>query len=233
MESNKRRMLYGLLQFKLFPIIEGKEKYPLIFDFLEDKRSNPLVTDEHVNTGFNKGVITLNVLEADPGYREATREAMNELYRSLLGHFRHEIGHYFWQELIEGKPSYTKFKQLFGDDTINYQQCLDKYYSSGPKDNWRENYISAYASSHPLEDWAETWAHYMSMTDTLETALSFNIIKEKFSLNDFEAWIDKWMGLVVILNALNRSLGNKDAYPFVISKSVRNKLHFIHNLLVQ
>lgn len=232
MESNKRRMIFGLLDMGLSitGYTEDKEQ-GLAFDFLEDQRTNASIYEEHILSGHAKGVITINVAEADGSYREATREAMNESFRSLLGHFRHEIGHYYWERLIPNSMNYTEFKQLFGDQTQDYRTALDKYYLNGPVDNWQAHYISAYASMHPLEDWAETWSHYMLMRETIETAFNYQICPKLTPYSDFDIWMSEWMQLAVVLNALSRSIGNADAYPFIISETVNTKLKFIHRLV--
>jgi len=232
LESSKRRLFYSLLSLNL-PLNTRYQGFNngLVFDFLEDKNTNPEVAVEHVYTGHQEGVITLNVAEADSSYREATREAMNEPYRTLVGHFRHEIGHYYWDELIKNQKAYDQFVLIFGDDKVDYRTAVDSYYENGPQEAWQGCYISAYASSHPLEDWAETWAHYLLMIETLETALHFNLIERLGDDWQFEIWISEWMQLAVVLNALNRSIGNADAYPFVISETVQQKLKFIHDLV--
>lgn len=233
LESSKRRMLYGLLRLKLplNPMHQGYEG-GLVFDFLEDQRTNPTVSVEHIYSGHANGVITLNAAEADSSYREATREAMNEPYRTLLGHFRHEVGHFYWDQFIKDKPAYSAFKQLFGDDTVGYRESVDNYYQNGPRENWQQDFISAYASAHPLEDWAETWSHYLLMMETLETAFSFGLIPKMEKDWYFDIWMSEWMQLVVVVNALNRSTGSADAYPFVISSVVKNKLKFVHELIL-
>jgi len=232
LESAKRRLIYGLLRLKL-PIEGLQQGTPngLVFDFLEDICSNPDVNVEQVFTGHANGVITLNAAEADSSYREATREAMNEPYRTLLGHFRHEVGHYYWDKLIKNTDMYAEFVQLFGDDTIEYRATMDAYYINGPKADWQESYISSYASAHPLEDWAETWSHYLLIIETLETALTYELIPKLDKDEQFDVMISEWMQLVVVLNALNRSTGGSDAYPFVISPIVKQKLQFIHQLI--
>jgi hypothetical protein len=224
LEVAKRRLLYGLLSLNL-PIdglYTGVES-GLVFDFLEDKRTNPSVSLQHVYTGHASGVITLNAAEADRSFREATREAMNEPYRTLLGHYRHEVGHYYWDKLINNTQHYQYFAELFGDDTLDYRSAMDVYYEKGPNADWQESYISAYASSHPLEDWAETWAHYLLIIETLETALSFNLITKLDEEQQLDILMTEWMQLVVVLNALNRSTGSNDPYPFVISDAPLRK----------
>ncbi len=232
LEVAKRRLVYGLLSLHL--PIDGHHsgfEQGLVFDFLEDQRSNPSVDLEHVYTGHANGVITLNAAEADSSFREATREAMNEPYRTLLGHYRHEVGHYYWGKLIKDGEHYQQFRLLFGDDTLDYRTTMDAYYETGPEADWQENYISAYASAHPLEDWAETWSHYLLIIETLETALSFQLIAKMDKDQQFDVLMSEWMQLVVVLNALNRSTGSGDAYPFVISEPVKQKLAFIHQLI--
>lgn len=234
MESAKRRTLYGLLQLKIPFMQQGADgKNILTFNFLEDQRSNPEVAEEHINSGHSQGVITMNVAEADDSYREATKEAMNEPYRSLLGHFRHEIGHFYWDQLIRKSSHHEGFRQLFGDERRDYRTTLDAYYLNGPANDWQEYFISAYASAHPMEDWAETWAHYMLMAETLETAQAYHLIDSNYFHDDFNVWSREWMQLVLVMNALSRSTGNSDAYPFVIPAQAREKLNFIHQLLHQ
>lgn len=227
LETAKRRMLYGLLDLNL-PI--NLPESPLQFDFLEDQYSNPETGFSQVLSGHSDGVITINAAEADGSYREAAREAMNEPYRTLLGHFRHEIGHYYWQH-IGTTPTKTAFIELFGNPEQDYQAALEHYYEHGPVENWQENFISAYASGHPLEDWAETWAHYLLMHEALETALAFQVIDAPIGNVPFSTWLSEWLQLVLVLNALNRSIGNTDAYPFVVSPGVQKKLHFIDQLI--
>lgn len=231
LEAAKRRLFYGLLVQQL-PI--GLKQQPvLMFDFLEDQRSNPTVSLEHVLSGHNQGVITINAAEADGSYREAAKEAMNEPYRTLLGHFRHEIGHYYWEVLIKNGQHYASFQQCFGDETTDYRSSLEAHYSNGPGPDWQQEFISAYASAHPLEDWAETWAHYLLMIETLETALSYDVIDRVEGDQDFDKWFGEWLELVRVINALNRSTGQPDAYPFVVSENVRKKLKFIHAVVSQ
>jgi len=227
LEAAKRRMIYGLLDLGL-PV--NQPQHPLLFDFLEDQLSNPDANHEQVLSGHANGCIIINAAEADGSYREAAREAMNEHYRTLLGHFRHEIGHYYWQQIV-ATPAKTAFFELFGDPQQDYQAALERYYQNGPAENWPENFISAYASAHPMEDWAETWAHYLLMHETLETALTFQVIDAPDGGEPFSAWLSEWLQLVLVMNALNRSIGNADAYPFLISPGVEKKLQFVDQLI--
>ena len=175
LEVAKRRMLYGLLAWGL-PVARKTAAEPagLAFEFLSDSRG-PNGDSSRVLTGHDNGLITINVAEADDVYREQQRTRQNEPYRTLLGHFRHEIGHYYWDRLIAGSVRQGNFRNLFGDETADYQQALNTHYTNGPPPDWANDFISAYASTHPWEDWAESWAHVMHMIDALETAKSLGV----------------------------------------------------------
>ena len=166
LETAKRRLLYTLLDLGLWgPDARLQATLPMTFDFLQNLPGGPGVL-----TGHEGGVITLNVDEADDALREKTRLEMGEPYRSLLGHFRHESGHYYWEVLIRGTSWQDEYRALFGDESADYAAALQMNYTQGPPPGWEQNHISAYAASHPWEDWAETWAHWLHMRDTLETA---------------------------------------------------------------
>jgi len=176
-------------------------------------------------------VITINVLEADDVARTAAQAELRERYRTLLGHFRHESGHYFWSLLSEDEKATGMFADLFGDASAEYRQSLDHYYDQGPPAHWEQRYISAYASSHPLEDWAETWSHYLLMHDALETAHAHGLIDTPPLASAFVERISQWQVVSVGLNEMNQSVGREDAYPFVISVQVRNKLAYVDAMI--
>lgn len=227
MEDAKRRLVYTLLDLGL--PVRGRsrgQRNGLAFDFKEDQRTNPNVEEEHVAIGHTGGVITINVAEADDVLREQARTDLNERYRTLLGHFRHESGHYYF-DLLVGKDD-TDFRELFGDERSDYSAALDRNYAGGAVPDWQDRFISAYASVHPLEDWAETWSHYLHIHDALETAVAGGVAEPE---PDFGRRLDLWMELSVTLNEFNRSLGLGDYYPFVISPVVRTKLEFVHRRL--
>jgi len=230
LEEAKRRLVYGLLKFGL-PLNAPVAGFPrgLCFDFLQDKRTDPDATLEYVSTGHFNGVITINVLEADEVQRVWQKEQSHERYRTLLGHLRHEAGHYYYELLV---TETTSFQRLFGDPGIPYADALKRFYEQGPLDGWEQNHISAYASAHPLEDWAECFAHYLHMTDTIETASSRGAIAPLNGNECFEDLLNIWDGLAVTLNELNRSLGLADAYPFVITPGIADKLHFINDSII-
>lgn len=248
LEKAKHRLVYSLLRMHL-PLISKhtNEEEGLIFNFLADESKDP---SQRILTGHANGVITINIAEADDIEREMARKAMEEPYRTVLGHFRHEIAHYYWQVLIENSPYLEGFRQLFGDERADYGQALQTHYSSGPAADWRERFISAYAASHPWEDWAETFAHYLHIMDTLETAYAFGLSvqptvldkqselsvklkKDPYELEDFTKVISWWLPISFAMNSLNRSMGLNDPYPFVIPPKVIEKLGFIHSLCLR
>ena len=241
LEAAKRRLLYSLWELHLQP--KSKHDDPengLAFQFLEDTPGNKVLT------GHASGLITLNIAEADPAHREKTREQMHEPYRTLLGHFRHESGHYYFDRLIVGTEWLEPFRALFGDERQDYAQALQTHYNNGPQEGWEQRYISSYASSHPWEDWAETWAHYLHMVDTLDTAFACGmallpkkpaepelIIEERpLRTSAFDDLMAEWFALTYVLNSLNRSIGMPDAYPFTLSTPVIQKLRFIHDVVL-
>jgi len=242
LEAAKRRLLYSLLRLNL--PIASKADDPnsgLAFEFLADDTAPGA---KRVLTGHNNGLITINLAEADDAEREKRRLAMHEPYRTLLGHFRHEIGHYYWDRMIRGTEWTNRFRELFGNEEADYSKALQAYYKTGAPADWQERFVSAYASSHPWEDWAETWTHYLHMSDVLETAAASGLWlrpqrpdepalapvarKRSGRPEKFETMIENWFPLTYVLNNLNRGMGLHDAYPFVISPPAIEKLRFIH-----
>lgn len=225
LEAAKRRMLDGINALNI-----SLPKH-LRFSFLEDRRSNPNALDDFIYSGHLNGVITINAAEADDIYRIQTREEMKEEYRTLLGHFRHEIGHAYWDFLIRDSAELETFRTLFGDERVDYKASLELHYQNGAPGNWEELHISSYASSHPFEDWAETWAHYLHMTDAIETAISHGAISAPTVLMDFGDRLHEWRDLTRLLNDLNQAVGRKEAYPFTLPPLVEKKLAFIDQVL--
>ncbi|NQV69726.1 MAG: putative zinc-binding metallopeptidase [Pseudohongiella sp.] len=231
LEQAKRRLIYSLLVLKLPVLGRANDPKGLAFSFIEDQRTNPGVFEEHVATGHYNGMITVNTAEADKVNREITRAYTGELYRTLLGHFRHESGHYYFDKLVFGDELLTRFRALFGDERADYAAALKNYYASKDAIPHDPAMISHYAQSHPLEDWAEVWAHYLHMIDTLDTAAAYDQKLGSSHFDEFDETLAKWSELAVILNALNRSMGLEDAYPFVLSKLTLKKLRFVHGLI--
>lgn len=229
-ESAKRRLVYTLNRLALPIVSKGSDpEHGLSFDIKEDTPS------AHVLTGHSDGLITLRLAEADPLLREKSRISMNERYRTLLGHFRHEIGHYYWDVLIRDRERLDAFRELFGDEQQNYWQALQRHYDRADDGAWKGTYVSFYATAHPWEDWAETWAHYLHMFDTLETANAHGLSGTDFMGSSpnapFATLISDWLALTVILNALSRSMGQEDLYPFEIGDGARAKLAFVHDVV--
>jgi hypothetical protein len=228
-EQAKRRLVYGLnrLKLPLSPKSED-EQFGLAFDIKAD-------TDgERVLTGHADGLITLNLGEADAATREKMRLDMKERYRTLLGHFRHEVGHYYFRLLVENGGPVEDFRRLFGDERADYSASLKAHYAK-TQGTPNPAFISAYAEAHPWEDFAETFAHYLHMIDTLETAhhlgLSLGRSAKPADGSDLDALLTEWGNLAIALNMLNRSMGLADAYPFAITDAVRAKLAFVHRLV--
>ena len=231
LEQAKRHLFYSLVDMGLVKVRHAVLLQDLRFDFLEDRRSNPNVTLEHVLSGHCNGLITLNAAEADEGFLHTMKEQMGERYRTLLGHFRHEIGHYFWTKLFAQPKRLQAFRQVFGDEREDYARSLERYYNDGRQNHWRSRFITPYACSHPHEDWAETWAHYMHIIDTLQTAQSFAVSVYDPQQHDFEHWFAEWARVAQTMNALNRSMGVAEPYPFKLSEIVVGKLRFIDEVV--
>jgi hypothetical protein len=243
LEAAKRRLVYALKRFGL-PIPSQAEGAPngLAFDFLADTDPSAPVL-----TGHEDGLITINIAEADSAEREKRRLELNEPYRTLLGHLRHEVGHFYWDVLVRDGGKIDASRAVFGDESLDYQEALQRHYQNGAPADWQETYISAYATMHPWEDFAETWTHYLHIVDTLDTAESFGLAIEPevsddpndavevtfdpYRARSFDRLIDAWFPLSVALNSLNRSMGQSDLYPFAISPAVVEKLRFIHGLV--
>ncbi|MEO7775382.1 MAG: putative zinc-binding peptidase [Steroidobacteraceae bacterium] len=242
MEAAKRRLIYSLFNLQLPLHAKTGEAPGLAYEF---KANVPETDAEAVLTGHDAGLITINIAEADDAEREKRRLNMHEPYRTLLGHFRHEIGHYYWDVLVRDSARLEAYRDMFGDETSDYAHALKRHYEQGPPPNWQNSFVSAYATSHPWEDWAETWAHYLHMTDGLETAAACGLTLRPLNADEpelqgtgsgirqrrFNSMISDWFALAYALNNLNRSMGLMDAYPFVLSEPVIAKLRFVHETI--
>jgi hypothetical protein len=248
LEGAKRRLASSLvaLHLPLESRVDQNAERGLAFDFLQSPADGPRVL-----TGHAEGIITINIEEADDSARERIREQLHEPYRTLLGHLRHEVGHYYWDRLIAGSSWLDDFRKLFGDEQQDYTAALARNYQQGPSPGWQQQHVSAYASVHPWEDWAETWAHYLHMVDTLDTALSFGLDTHRLDMeiepfsrdalfrpNDagakrFLAFLNTWIELSSVLNELSRAMGQPDLYPFTLPRPAVAKLHFIHLVVTE
>ncbi len=243
----KRRLVSFLIALGL-PVASRVSEDPdrgLAFDFLRSPSEGPRIL-----TGYDMGVITLNIEEAEDSTRERIRSEMGEEYRTLLGHLRHEVGHYYWHRLIANTSWIDEFRRMFGEETEDYALALQAYYRHGPATDWQTRFVTAYASAHAWEDWAETWAHYLHMMDTIDCALSFGLDPDssiEMELRPFMAdalsstkdpdggrflhFINSWARLTAVLNELSRAMGFNDFYPFVLSRGAVAKLHFVHRVV--
>ena len=241
LEMAKRRVIYTILRLGL-PLTALEKRPALRFNFVADVPGAPPITTGHAN-----GLIVVNIAEADDAERERRRVNLHEPYRTLLGHFRHEIAHYFWDRLIADGKWLQGFRKYFGDETADYTAALKRHYAQGPPTDWQERHVSAYAASHPWEDWAETWAHYFHILDMTETAQSYGMTLApahpaaasmiSHPLNpydlpvDFDSVLQNWFPLTYALNAINRGMGLLDVYPFALSTPAIDKLKFIHEVV--
>lgn len=236
-ESARKRLIYSLLRLGL-PVSGTGDVAPLTFDVMQDAQ-----------TGHLDGVITIDVAEADTVERERRREHFDEPYRSLLGHLRHESAHYYWPILVERTGLLEAFRALFGDERRDYGEALAQYHASGPPSDWQALYVSAYATAHPWEDWAETWAHYLHILDTVDTAEAVGIEPRSKGMSQGSAWpygrtdvyrgvtvealMERWIPLASALNDLTRSMGHRDFYPFVTAVATLPKFAFVNRAIRQ
>jgi hypothetical protein len=242
LEVAKHRLVYQLARLKL-PLSSKMvdQTNGLCFDFISRQG------DSSIMTGHADGVITILLSEADSVHRELMRTQMSEPYRTLIGHFRHEVGHYYWDQLLSPiKSALDSFRELFGDEKNDYAESLARYYQNKAPSDWQQRHISEYATAHPWEDWAESWAHYLHIMDMAETAYFFGVSvhprisssslqgvieKDPYEVSEFEDIFNPWMPVSLVINSLNRSMGIPDAYPFVVSPPVVEKMKFIHDLI--
>ena len=246
-EIAKHRLFYTLLRWNL-PLRTRAEDpvHGLIFNFLADP---PEAAGPKVMTGHDDGIITVALVEADDAEREKRRKAMGEPYRTLIGHFRHEVGHHYWDVLVRDGGKLDGCRAVFGNDEEDYAQALQRHYSEGVPPDWQDSYISAYATTHAWEDFAETWAHYLHIVDTLQMAYAFGregqprskgggagelataVDFDPYTAKSIEQITDAWFPFVFAMNEVNRAMGSRDLYPFVLAPPVIRKLGFIHDLV--
>ncbi len=232
-EAAKRRLVFQLLELSLPLSSWDDEPSGLGYDLLSS-------AEDTVVTGHENGIVTIDLAESDDPHREQVRIDMGEPYRTMLGHLRHETGHYYWPVLVERAGRLERFRELFGDERADYGEAMARHYEQGAPAGWEDEHVSAYATMHPWEDWAETFAHYLHIRDTLQTAAAFGIRVEgrdearsaspevDVAGDSFESILADWLPLCYALNAVNRSMGRDDLYPFVLSPPVVEKLTWVH-----
>jgi hypothetical protein len=229
-EAAKRRLLFELGELGL-PVHSWRDRDGgLAFELLSSRA-------EPVTTGHADGVITLDLAESDDVHRMRMREELGEPYRTVLGHLRHEVGHYYWPLLVTEGDARDRFRALFGDEREDYGAALERHYADGPPADWSQQFVSAYAATHPWEDWAETFAQYLHIWDALQTAAEYGVrvgdAEPDPAAGDFRALLARWLPLTYALNAINRSMGRDDLYPFVLAEPVIDKLAFVHELVAR
>jgi hypothetical protein len=247
LELAKHRLFYSLLRWNL-PLKTRAEDpvHGLAFEFLADP---PDPSAPKVLTGHDNGIVTIALAEADPAEIERRRSEFDEPYRTVLGHFRHEVGHHYWDLLVRDGGRLEAFRAAFGDERQDYAAALRRHYQEGEPapPNWRETFVSHYATTHPWEDFAETWAHYLHIVDTLDTAGAFGLsiapaIDREGAYEarvDFDPYVqgdmaqimEAWAPVASAMNSINRSMGRQDLYPFVLAPAVVAKLGFVHDLV--
>jgi hypothetical protein len=242
-ESAKRRLIYQLDQLGL--PTTPRSQHPdngLAFDLLSSDAAP-------VTTGHADGIVTIDLAEGSDPHREAMRVQLAEPYRTLLGHMRHEVGHWYWTVLVDGTQQLDRFRALFGDERADYADALAQHYATGDDRAWADTHVSNYAASHPWEDWAETFAHYLHIRDTMQTAqawglhvtgpdLALNVahgaqlaVEPTDDADSFDELARAWVALTFALNAVNRSMGHDALYPFALPPPVLEKLRFVHSLV--
>ncbi len=225
-EQAKRHLLDELDTLGM-PVV-GKDADPengLCFDLLSS-------AEEKVTIGHADGVVTIDLAEGDDVHREKVRDQLDEPYRTMLGHFRHEIGHYYEWQLVRGPALMARCRDLFGDETADYAEAIERHYRDGAPADWQATHLSTYATMHPFEDFAETWAHFLHICDTVETAAAYGLTAvAPGSFSHFRDLVTGvWVPLSTALNMINRSMGREDLYPFVIPLPVLDKLDFVASL---
>lgn len=229
-EAAKRLLVFQAIELDL-------DLSGLVFDLTSS-------THEEVITGHADGVITIDVNEADDVARTRMRERMGEAYRTMLGHFRHEVGHYLWMTVVDRAGRHEAFRRVFGDERADYGAALEAHYAQPAPADWQQSFVSEYATAHPWEDFAETLAHYLHITDVLQTAAAFGLAVDgshpvleahpeviEDDPTSVQVLIDQWLPLTYALNAVNRSMGMAPLYPFVLAPAVMAKLDWVHRLV--
>lgn len=241
-EQVKRRLLMQLAELGI-PVDPFYEREGgLAFDLLSSYSGQGRVTIGHAN-----GVVTIDLVETLDDYREALRIRLGEAYRTMLGHFRHEVGHYYQWVLVEQTDWIEECREIFGDERASYSDAIDRHYREGAPDGWEASFISEYATMHPWEDFAESFAHYLHITDALSTAAAGGMvlhadrvggvvahdIEPRASYQDATTReiLADWQWLSLLFNRVNHAMGRGDLYPFTLTPPVERKLDFVHRVV--
>lgn len=241
-----RRLVYQLDELGLPVDPYWQRDGGLAFDLLSSYSTSERITIGHAN-----GVITIDLVESLDAYRESLRVQLGEPYRTMLGHFRHEAGHYYQNILVEtgaGAQRYlARCRELFGDERASYADALTRHYEFGAPADWRSSFISEYATMHPWEDFAECFAHYLHIIDTIDTSREAGMVLhadrvrfaaprdvvplESYAEAPIDQLLDDWKWISLFFNRVNTAMGKGPLYPFEISQPVADKLGFVHTVL--
>ncbi|MGE0214146.1 zinc-binding metallopeptidase family protein [Mycolicibacterium sp.] len=241
-----RRLVFQLLDIGLPVEPYFRRTGGLAFDLLSS-----FSEDRPVTIGHADGVITIDLVESLDAYRESLRVRLGEPYRTMLGHFRHEVGHYYQNVLVETGPGaqrhLTECRALFGDERAGYGEAIDRHYRFGAPADWQDTFISEYATMHPWEDFAECFAHYLHITDTLDTAREAGMVLHADRVRfraprdvtpspcyddaSVHRLLDDWAWIALFFNRVNTAMGKPPLYPFTIPPPVADKLDFVHRVI--
>ena len=241
-----RRLIYQLIDIGLPVDPYWRKDGGLAFDLLSSYSAG-----ERVVIGHAGGVITIDMVESLDAYRESLRVHLGEPYRTMLGHFRHEVGHYYQNILVETGPAryLDECRETFGDERADYQGEIARHYKFGAPPNWTDAYISEYATMHPSEDFAECFAHYLHITDIVDASREAGLIlhadRMRFAfprdIAPLASYADvpvqqllaDWKWLSLFFNRVNTAMGKNPLYPFDIPPAVARKLAFVHKLVCE
>ena len=230
-EAAKRRLVHQLDDLGL-PVVARSDAIPggLAFDFVALPGTGGI-------TGHRDGVVTLDLAEVDDRYRDDLRRQLGERFRSVIGHLRHEIGHYYWTTLVQQPGREPAVRRTFGDERVDYGDALAGHYAGATSWDVRR-FVSPYAASHPLEDWAETFAHYLHILDATGTAVAHGLLPDPAgaiagptATLDFSAVLAAWRSLHVALDAISEAVGSPAVFPVDPLDTVTAKLVVVHELV--
>jgi hypothetical protein len=230
-ELAKRWVLANLTRWGWFT--EADEGRRPVFKLLSEQTASG---EAPVTMGHADGVVTINVTEADPAERVRRRVELGEPLRTMIGHFRHELGHFFFQRLSERPGFVEAFRATFGDERSDYAAALQRHYAEGAPAGWQQTHISAYSTAHPHEDWAECFAHLLHLADIVDSFVASGLRSDDAPATDYDPYAERnadrlitfGAELGIALNHVNRSMGLVDIYPFVLTPPIRAKLAFVH-----
>ena len=237
----KKRLFYSLLRLGM-PLETRGENHACGLGF-RFPTGIPAKSDG-VSGGHGSGVITIALTEADDVDGEARRAATEQPHRTMLERFRQEIGRYYWDLLIAGTPRLKRFAKAFGG--AGQDRMLQTPHAPRSPQGPPRGQIRAYSTAHPRESFAESFAHYCHITDAVEVAAAFGVQSrpgrhgdksapaapfDPYASGTIEQLLENWTSVTSLLDNFNWSMGHPDAFPFVLSPEVIERLGFIHELV--